>query len=118
MAGRWEFPGGKTHRGETSEQCIRRELSEELDVRLGKVRRLSSVLHSYPGKTIRLTFLACELATGHEPSGLEGQRVGWFTVEQMERLDLAPADREFLTLLRTEDGLRQSVQADSDRPGD
>lgn len=56
-AGFWEFPGGKLHLGETLQECLERELFEELGVRsiVGSVICTSDF--SYDHGTIRLVAL-------------------------------------------------------------
>lgn len=99
LAGKWEFPGGKRHAQETPETCIARELREELGLAVADAVALDTVVHRYPGKTVALTFLECTLADDRVPVAHEGQDVGWFTLEELRRLDLAPADREILPKL-------------------
>ncbi|MFA4944099.1 MAG: (deoxy)nucleoside triphosphate pyrophosphohydrolase [Lentisphaeria bacterium] len=95
LAEHWEFPGGKVHAGETLEACIIRELREELGVTVQAPHWLATLDHAYPGKHIRLHFLAGDLPATAEPHPHEGQRLGWFTPAEMGALLLAPADRRF-----------------------
>jgi len=46
-AGRWEFPGGKIETGETPEQCLARELKEELNITAQAVDFLSDTVYRY-----------------------------------------------------------------------
>ena len=53
--GNWEFPGGTLEEGETHEQCLKRELQEELAITTEVGDFLCSSEHSYaPGWTIKL----------------------------------------------------------------
>ncbi|WP_332914414.1 (deoxy)nucleoside triphosphate pyrophosphohydrolase [Algoriphagus boritolerans] len=55
LPGKWEFPGGKIEGGESPEECLIREIQEELAVRIKIIQALSPVEFSYtPGKIIRL----------------------------------------------------------------
>ena len=47
MGGLWEFPGGKIEPGETVEQCIEREIKEELDIKIAVGDRLTTITHNY-----------------------------------------------------------------------
>ena len=48
MQGLWEFPGGKLMRGETPEDAVRRELMEELQVKVTNLRDFYTVEYDYP----------------------------------------------------------------------
>lgn len=101
LAGKWEFPGGKCHPGETLAACIVREIQEELGVTMHRPVLLCSLRHTYPDKAIRLHFLLGELAPEAVPHGHEGQECGWFARTELRELDLAGADAEFVRLLET-----------------
>lgn len=47
---KWEFPGGKSEVGETLEEALVREISEELDCKIIVEEPYLSVEHTYPGE--------------------------------------------------------------------
>ena len=99
QAGLWEFPGGKIEPGETPEAALARECREELAVSIENPRVLTSVVHRYPERTIRLILMECRLAPGSVPVPQEHQRVAWVAPAQMPAMALCPADRELLPAL-------------------
>lgn len=50
----WEFPGGKIESGESEIECVKREIFEELNVKINVKQRLTSVVHQYPDFKIKL----------------------------------------------------------------
>jgi 8-oxo-dGTP diphosphatase len=57
---KWEFPGGKQDPGETEEECIIREIREELSIEIVICGRLPQVDHDYGYKKIRLIPFVCD----------------------------------------------------------
>ena len=99
LEGYWEFPGGKCEDGESMEQCLRRELREELgaDAQVGD--EVLAVTHEYPERTIELHFVACRLIG--EPSPQLGQRMRWVARDDLAGLRFPPADDELIELLQS-----------------
>ena len=90
--GEWEFPGGKVEPGETPEQCLARELSEELGVTVEVGKAMSSVRHSYPDLVIDL--LAYEATiTGGALQDIECSAHAWARPGELVDYDLLPPDR-------------------------
>src|SRR5882672_7630583 len=47
----WEFPGGKREAEESFEDCLQRELMEELGIEVAVGELVDTVVHQYPEKT-------------------------------------------------------------------
>lgn len=51
---KWEFAGGKIEAGESEEDCIKREVLEELNIHIEVKKRLTPVTHAYSNFKIEL----------------------------------------------------------------
>ena len=88
---KWEFPGGKIETGESPEECLNRELKEELGISVRIDTALTPATHSYADLTVTLYPFTCRVAGGtltmHEHHDLK-----WIAPERMRELDWAAAD--------------------------
>lgn len=88
LAGKWEFPGGKVEPGESLENCIIREIKEELHIDIRVKESLSP--NEYEGK-IRLIPFICEWIGG-EISLTEHTAYQWIKWDLLVYKDWADAD--------------------------
>lgn len=96
--GRWEFPGGKLEPGETLEQCVVREMLEEMDVEVAVEDMLASVGYSYPDLEIELVAFRCRIVGG-DLCDIGCEAHTWVEPPELEGFDLLPADRMLLPVL-------------------
>jgi mutator protein MutT len=99
LGGLWEFPGGKREAAETFEQCLARELREELGVAVRAAEVFESVTHPYPDKTVYVEFFVCELTAG-EPQPLGCAALKWVGKAELGDHDFPAADSRLLARLR------------------
>ena len=97
LAGHWEFPGGKVHAGETLQECLAREIREELDARIEVGDEILATVHDYPERSIELRFFRCTLRS--EPRPAMGQEMRWVPLAELASIQLPPADDELVRLL-------------------
>lgn len=97
LEGYWEFPGGKCAPGETLEQCLMRELREELDADAAVTGELLSTSHDYGERRVELHFFSCSLRS--EPRPQLGQDMQWVERSLLRTLQFPPADAELIALL-------------------
>lgn len=94
MAGMWEFPGGKIESGETAEDACKRELYEELKVRITNLRDFYTVEYDYPDFHLSMQCFFCSLASGEgEPARSDRQQdIRWVPRRSLATLTWMPAD--------------------------
>lgn len=97
LAGTWEFPGGKCDPGESHEECLRREMREELAVDTIVGDEIFTITHAYPERTVELHFRRCTL--NGTPSPQIGQEMRWVKREELATLEFPEADRELIEKL-------------------
>ncbi len=102
LGGLWEFPGGKREADETFEQCLVRELREELGVESSVGEVFEEVTHAYPEKTVRLKFFICRLVRG-EPQPLGCGAVKWVKKSELAEYAFPAADARLLDKLHAYD---------------
>jgi len=88
---KWEFPGGKIETGESKEDCLRREIKEELHIDISIHSTLTMVEHHYADFSLQLYPFVCSLQSG-EVKVLEHAQAIWVDVAQLRNYDWAEAD--------------------------
>jgi len=99
LGGLWEFPGGKREAGETFEQCLVREIREELGVEISVGELFEEIFHAYPEKSVRLKFFICKLLSG-EPQPLDCAAVKWIRQSQLANFEFPAADAQLIEKLQ------------------
>jgi mutator protein MutT len=112
LAGGWEFPGGKLEAGEDRRTGLARELREELGITLiASPRPLIRVRHSYDFGEVLIDMWVVKQYAG-EPRGLDDQTLRWCAQDELDSVELLPADGPIVSALRLPERLSQAATLD------
>jgi A/G-specific adenine glycosylase len=101
LGGLWEFPGGKAEAGERLEDCLARELREELGITVEVGPFFVQVRHAYSHFRITLHAFDCVFdPAGGEPTCHECAEWRWVSPNQLETFAFSKADRKIIAELK------------------
>ena len=94
----WEFPGGKTEPGESPEECLRREIWEELRLRVHVGDLFKHVHYHHKDHHIDLYAYWCSIEQG-ELELREHEACYWARVDELQCFQFTQADRQVVGCL-------------------
>ncbi len=96
---KWEFPGGKFEDGETAEQCLRRELMEELSIEVGPIEKMEvESWHYDDGGAFQVHYGYIMDLAGH-PTNNVFEDIRWVTPAELGDLDVLEGNRGIVNRL-------------------
>ncbi len=98
LGGLWEFPGGKLEPRETIQQCIARELKEELGINTEIGDFLVTVKHAYSHFTMEMHTYFAKIKSGH-PRPIECQNHRWVKISDLRNVPYSKADLKIIAEL-------------------
>lgn len=103
LRSKWEFPGGKMEPGESPEECLKRELKEELGIDAEVGEFICSSTYHYDHISIELLAYRIRGFTG-DIVPVDHDEIVWAAPEELDGYDFPAADRPVIEKLmrRTE----------------
>jgi mutator protein MutT len=116
LGGFWEFPGGKCEATESIQECVVRELKEELDVQVAVRAALSPVTHDYPTVRVTLHPFICDLIAGNARA-VGSDVIKWIAPAELPDYQFPPANDSLLReIISTFDRQANGIQRADDDP--
>lgn len=101
LGGLWEFPGGKQEPDETIQECIVRELKEELGINTAVGEFLMTVEHAYSHFTMTMHVYRAGIVSGR-PRPIHCAAYAWVKVPGLGRYAWPKADLQVVEKLQQE----------------
>jgi len=99
FGGLWEFPGGKKEVGETIEDCIKREVLEELGIEVVVEEHLITIDHNYSEIRVTLYVYHCRYLRGIVKA-IECDEFRWVTLDEIDRFTFPEANEQIIIALK------------------
>lgn len=88
---KWEFPGGKLEEGENEEECVKREIKEEINIEIEVVKKLTNSIYDYGTFKINLIPFTAKYVSGNIRLE-EHKEFKLLEISELRNLDWAEAD--------------------------
>ena len=95
----WEFPGGKKNKDESFEQCVAREVQEEIGIDVNVHEKFMEIRREYHERIIWLNFYLCEKVSG-DPKAVDCQKVEWADIDKLAEYAFPPANEKVIDKLK------------------
>ena len=99
FGGLWEFPGGKIENGETPEECMARELMEELEIKVEVGTLITSNKHRYPNGIFELLAFRVKHICGNFVLN-DHDEIKWITIDEISDFEFPPANTPIINYLK------------------
>jgi len=99
LGGLWEFPGGKKEPGETIQDCVVRELREELGTHVTTHKKLAEIDHAYSHFTITMHAYLCKIQSGM-PEKRHHDELRWVTAAEMDSYSFPKANKVLIGVIK------------------
>ena len=99
FGGLWEFPGGKIENGETPEECMARELMEELEIKVEVGTLITSNKHRYPNGIFELLAYRVQHICGNFVLN-DHDEIKWITIDEINDFEFPPANTPIINYLK------------------
>ena len=103
LGGMWEFPGGKLEDGEDLRACLKREIKEELGVKISVDKEVGVFQHAYTHFKVTLHAFDCELRQG-QPKPIQANDIRWVTLVEFDDYPMGKLDRQISQRLQQMNG--------------
>tara|TARA_B100000579_G_scaffold55795_2_gene39553 strand:- start:438 stop:1490 length:1053 start_codon:yes stop_codon:yes gene_type:complete len=94
----WELPGGKIQKNETKPECLKREIKEELDIKINNLQHRGVINHQYSHMKLTITLFTCKYKSG-QAKALASQEIQWITNNQKKDFAFPRATHKLFELM-------------------